>query len=107
MRLLVLRQAAERDIESGFTHYIEQANVDVATAFVEAVDVALHHITHFPGTGSPRYGELFDTPGLRSWLLSRFPFVLFYVEREDHLDVIRLLHQHADIPAQLQFNPEP
>lgn len=102
MKSHVLRQAVERDIEKGFTHYLEQANPELATAFIEAVEAALDHITRFPSTGSPRYGELLDTPGLRSWLLTRFPFIMLYVERDDHLDVLRLLHQHADIPAHLQ-----
>lgn len=102
MKSCVLRQAAEHDIDKGFTHYLDQANPEVATAFIEAVDVALNHITNFPCTGSPRYGELFDTPGLRSWLLTRFPFIVLYVERDDHLDVLRLLHQNTDIPAHLQ-----
>lgn len=101
---LVLREAAERDIEGGFDHYLAAAGGEVATAFVLAVDTALAHIAEFPGTGSPRYGELFDTPGLRFWLVSKFPHVIFYVERENHFDVIRVLHQYSDIPAQLRFD---
>jgi toxin ParE1/3/4 len=101
---LVLREAAECDIEGGFDHYLAAAGSEVATAFVLAVDAALAHIAEFPGTGSPRYGELLDTPGLRFWLVSKFPYVLFYVERENHLDIIRVLHQHSDIPGQLQFD---
>jgi plasmid stabilization system protein ParE len=30
-----------------------------------------------------------------------YPYILFYIERDDYLDAIRLLHQHSDIPAQL------
>ena len=93
---------AEQDIESAFDHYLREAGREVSVAFVGAVDAALEHIEHHPGTGSPRYGNLLDTPGLRSWLVSRFPHVLFYVEHDDYLDVIRLLHQHSDIPAHLQ-----
>jgi toxin ParE1/3/4 len=69
-----------------------------------AVDTALSHIAEFPSTGSPRYGELFNTPGLRFWLVSKFPYALFYIERDNYLDVIRVLHQHFDIPAQLQLD---
>lgn len=101
---VVLRDAAERDIEGGFDHYLTAAGGAVATTFVLAVDIALAHIAEFPGTGSPRYGELFDMPGLRFWLVSKFPYALFYFEREGCLDVIRVLHQHSDIPVQLQFD---
>jgi toxin ParE1/3/4 len=47
------------------------------------------------------YGELCEVPGLRSWLVSRLPYALLYVEQAAYLDVLRVLHQHADIPAQL------
>jgi hypothetical protein len=30
-----------------------------------------------------------------------FPYTLFYFERDDHLDVVRLLHQRQDIPMLL------
>jgi toxin ParE1/3/4 len=102
MKSAVLRQRAEDDIENAFVHYLDQAGNRVATQYIEAIDIAIHHLEQFPKTGSPRYGELFNTPGLRSWLLNRFPYTLFYIERDDHLDVIRLLHQHSDIPEQLQ-----
>jgi toxin ParE1/3/4 len=34
--------------------------------------------------------------------LSRYPYLLFYVERQDHIDVWRVLHSQRDIPAWLQ-----
>jgi toxin ParE1/3/4 len=99
---LVLRQTAERDIEGGFDYYLNSAGGRVAEAFVLAVKATLAHIGKLPRTGSTRYGELFDTPGLRSWLGGKFPYILFYIERERYLDVFRILRQRTDIPAQLQ-----
>ncbi|RQP24549.1 type II toxin-antitoxin system RelE/ParE family toxin [Piscinibacter terrae] len=101
MKRTLLREAAERDVERGFSHYLEEAGADIALAFIEEIDTALEHIERHPGTGSPRYGELFDFPGLRCWLVSRFPYALFYVEHDEYLDVIRVLHQQSEIPAQL------
>ena len=37
-------------------------------------------------------------PGLRHWLLQSCPYLAFYVERADHLDVWRVLHAERDIP---------
>lgn len=104
MKRVVLRLAAERDIESGLDYYLGSAGAAVARRFVGAVDTAFLHISEFPATGSPRFGTLLDIPGLRSWPLDKFPYVLFYVERDSHLDVIRVLHQHSDIPPQLRFD---
>jgi hypothetical protein len=38
---VVLREAAERDIEGGFNQHLTVASAEVATAFVLAVDTAL------------------------------------------------------------------
>jgi len=98
---VVLRRRAEQDIERNFALYLEQADSKTATAFVNAVDAGLRHIAKFPESGSSRYGALFDTPDLRFWLLKKFPYALFYVVHKKHLDIIRLLHQHSEIPALL------
>lgn len=39
--------------------------------------------------------------GLRSRSIARFPFLIFYMERDDHIDVWRVLHAQRDIPARL------
>ncbi len=80
MKQSVLRLAAENDIETAFIHYFHDASKIVAA----------------------RFAELLDSHDLRSWILTGFPYTLFYVERENHVDIIRLLHQHSDIPIQLQ-----
>jgi toxin ParE1/3/4 len=43
---------------------------------------------------------------LRSWRLARCPYVVFYVERDDHLDVWRVLHARQDIPEWLRDTME-
>lgn len=102
MMPLALRQAAQQDIENGFTYYLQEASATIATSFITALDDALHHIQLHSGTGSSRYEETLDIPGLRFWLVSRFPYAAFYIERADQIDVLRVLHQHSDIPAHLR-----
>jgi hypothetical protein len=36
---------------------------------------------------------------LKSWSLSRYPYLVFYVEGPDHVDVWRVLHRQRYIPA--------
>lgn len=42
--------------------------------------------------------------GLRSWPLARYPYpyLVFYIERDDHIDVWRLLHGLRDMAAWLR-----
>jgi hypothetical protein len=36
---------------------------------------------------------------LRFWPLQKYPHLIFYVDRSDHIDVWRVLHGQRDIPA--------
>jgi toxin ParE1/3/4 len=40
--------------------------------------------------------------GLRSWPLTRYPYLVFYVEHPDHVDVWRVLQGQRDITAWMQ-----
>lgn len=98
---VVLRELASRDVEAAAEFYRAEAGEAVALRFIDALQSAIAAVGRHPGAGSPRYGQELDLPGLRSRLLRRFPYVLFYVERDDHVDVWRLLHAQRDIPAWL------
>ena len=92
------------DIENTIDFYLVEAS-HMADQFVDALEKALVHIQRSPGTGSPRYAVELAIPGLRFWTLNKFPFSLFYIEQDDHLWVIRLVHMKRDIPASLQGDP--
>jgi toxin ParE1/3/4 len=62
----------------------------------------LRHIGAHPASGSPRYAHLLDLPGLRVWPIRRFPYLVFYVERDDAVAIWRVLHTRRDIPQTLR-----
>jgi toxin ParE1/3/4 len=99
---VLARVAAERDVEQAAEYYSREAGEKVALDFAEALGSAYRTISERPGLGSPRYSHALGMPGLRTRKLTRFPFLIFYVERDDHVDVWRLLHTKRDIPAWLQ-----
>jgi toxin ParE1/3/4 len=68
----------------------------------KATNEALDQVELEPGMGSPRLGKLLGIPGLRTWRVGKFPLVWCYFEREDHLDVVRLLGERQDIAAILR-----
>ena len=35
----------------------------------------------------------------RFWPLGRYPYLVFYIERDEQIDVWRVLHEKRDIPA--------
>lgn len=98
---VVLREAAARDVDSALAHYEEEAGASVARSFIDALERAVQHVGRHPATGSPRYATELGLPGLRSWPLDGFPYLVFYVQRQGSIDVWRLLHAQRDIPAWL------
>ena len=96
------RKVANRDVEAAIDWYLAEAGPAVALRFIAALESAYRAIAANPSAGSPRYAQELALPGLRSRRLTRFPHLVFYVEREDHIDVWRVLHAQRDIPAWLQ-----
>ena len=98
---VIPREMARQDVEAAVDHYAAEAGEVIALRFIDAVEEAYRAIGRRPAAGSPRYGHELDLPGPRTRSLRRFPYLAFYIEREDHLDVWRVLHTHRDIPAGL------
>jgi toxin ParE1/3/4 len=98
-KALIQRTLALGDTEQAITHYLEQDAPTAALGFVDALERAYAHIEKHPATGSPRYAYELGIPELRSWPLHKYPYLVFYVEHADHIDVWRVLHMKRDIPA--------
>ena len=96
---LIPRALARRDIEEAIDYYALEAGEAVALRFIDAVQAAYRVIAMRPATGSLRYAHELDLPGLRSRKLARFPYLIFYLDRGDHIDVWRVLHPRRDIPS--------
>ena len=98
---VVPRELANRDVDEAIGHYLSEDARQAALGFIEALELAYVHIGRYPATGSPRYAHELELPGLRSWPLTRYPHLVFYIERREHIDVWRVLHGQRDIPAWL------
>ena len=101
MKLLVRLLQADLDIEQALAYYAAEAP-HLELSFLDALEKAYLHIQRHPGTGSLRYAHALDIPGLRFWPCQRFPQMVFYIERYDHIALVRVLHGNRDIPATLQ-----
>lgn len=99
---VVPRQRANRDVDDAVAYYLTEHANHAALAFVDALEDAYTLLGRHPAIGSSRYAHELDIPGLRSWSLPRFPYVIFYIEQTDHLDVWRVLHSRRDIPTTMR-----
>ena len=101
---IVARERARRDVEDAIDYFAREAGEQVALSFIDSVENCYRAMARQPATGSPRYAHELNLAGLRSRPLKRFPYLVFYVEREDHIEIWRVLHAHRNIPAWLQVD---
>lgn len=92
-----LRPLAERDLLETSHWYAERGGDALAERFFDAARSALRTVEPTPGIGSRRLGLLAGLEELRSWPVAGFPVRWFYVERSDHLDVVRLLGERQNV----------
>lgn len=102
---VVPRARASQDIEEAVARYEAEGGEKAALAFVDAVERAFLRIGRHPSIGSLRYAQELDLRSLRSWPLGRFPFLIFFMEANGHVDVWRVLHEHRDLPGVTLFPP--
>lgn len=99
---VLLRHDAQRDVVDAIDYDLTEASERVALDFVDALESAYRHIGRAPTTGSSRDAHELNLPGLRSWPLSRFPYLVFFFEHPEQIDVWRVLHASRDIPTWMQ-----
>lgn len=96
------RELVHRDVEVAVDYYVRETGPDVALGFIEELQSAYRAIADRPGLGSPRYAQELALPGLRSREVKGFPYLVFYIDRGDHIDVWRALHGRRDIPSRMR-----
>lgn len=102
---IVPRALAEQDVNDALDFYLAEAGQQVALRFIDELERAYRLIGERPEVGSSRCAYELDLPGLRSWPLRDYPYAVFYVAREEHIDVWRVLHAARDLPAWLAGDP--
>lgn len=97
-----VRDLAALDLDSASGYYAAEADVATAIRFVDAVESTVQRIGRNPRLGSLRFSYELSVPDLRVMSVGKFPYLMFYLERDDFVDVWRLLHTSRDIPTSLQ-----
>ncbi|NHC12155.1 type II toxin-antitoxin system RelE/ParE family toxin [Stutzerimonas degradans] len=103
---VIPRALAREDVDRAIAYYLEQEADKAALGLIDVLEHAYKQLSRHPETGSNRYAYELDLPGLRSWPLKRYPYVVFYVEQADYIEVWRVLHDTCDIPARLKLNAQ-
>ncbi len=96
---VVQRQLAVADVDNALGFYLREAGDRVALQFIDALEAAFALMESHPAAGSPRYDLELGLPGIRVLPVGPFPYLIFYVERSETVDVWRVLHAQSDIPT--------
>lgn len=86
-----LTPAAQRDLSSIWDFTQERWDVRQAEAYVTEIQAAIERIAEDAHRGRP-FDEI--RQGYRRYAIGSH--LIFYVERDLHVDVIRILHQRMD-----------
>lgn len=89
-------------MEEALSHYLSEGATTAALGMIDALEKAYRPMGRYPATGSPRFAHDLNLPSLRAWQLKRYPYVVFYMEQTDHIDVWLVRHERRDVPAWLQ-----
>lgn len=99
MKPALLRALAKADLEQLGHYYAKVGGDSLGQRALDEALRALSTLERHPGVGSTRWAFDGESPPLRAWRLDRFPALWMYFERDDHLDVVRLLGERQDISS--------
>jgi toxin ParE1/3/4 len=97
-RVRLLRQA-RADRQNEIRYYRREAGEQVANRLIDAFQAGLRRLAEQPAIGSPTLGHELGIENLRTWEVSDFPLVLIYIERANHVDVVRVLGRRQNIAS--------
>jgi toxin ParE1/3/4 len=98
-KAVIPRALARRDADEAIDYCLSEHAPEAALGFIDALERAYTHIGRHPSAGFSRHAHELNLPGLRFWPLQKYPHLVFYVEKDEHVDVWRVLHGQRDIPA--------
>lgn len=105
MKPIRIMPKADNDVDT-CAEWIEKEHPAAALRFLEALDRTYTTVSQMPGIGSRRYANISLLPGVRMIKVKGFEnYLIFYLEREVSIDIVRILHSSRDIPKNLQ-SPE-
>jgi toxin ParE1/3/4 len=102
MKPVRITPKADNDIDECCA-WIRKDHPGAALRFIDAVEFTCNTLSQMPSIGSRRYAEITLVRGVRMVGVEGFKnYLLFYLEHDASIDVIRVLHGARDIPEALQ-----
>lgn len=94
---LLLQASARKAISAIGTYYVNEGGMPPALGFHSALRKAFNSIGFAPAMGSRRWADELKIHRLRHWRLSKYPHQVFYVETEDQVRILDVIHERRDL----------
>jgi toxin ParE1/3/4 len=92
------RPRARLDLLEQFVYFGEQASVELAERYLDAVGHTCLQLVKHPFSGTLYDSGISRLEGMRRFPVSRFDnWLIFYLPHENGIDVIRVLHGARDL----------
>lgn len=102
LKPIVRRPQAAEDVEN-HASYIADGSIDAAMRFLERAEQTIKGLALFPASGAPFPSQIPELGGMRTRLVKDFPnHVVFYVERDDAIEVVRVLRGGQDMGIEVE-----
>ena len=95
------RVTAEAELREAIAYYLSDGADGAALRLIDEFEVALQAVGEYPAIGSAWLEAELGIPGIRSFALRAFPYVIVYVDTPNFVDVRHLLHSARDIPRRI------
>ena len=99
---VIPREQARDDVDKAVDDYLEDADSRGAMDLVARLERTYAQIADHPASGSPRFAYELGISNLRHVRIKDFPYLIFCVELEAHIDAWRVLHAKRDIPVWME-----
>ncbi|MDN3987562.1 type II toxin-antitoxin system RelE/ParE family toxin [Zwartia vadi] len=102
VRILRRHKLADKDIIEAIDFYNDALAYQASTKFLDAIEKALRFILAFPEAGSSRLSEILELEQFKTWPLTKFPFLVVYIVKDESIEIVRLIHQKRDLSEPLR-----
>lgn len=99
---IIISPRASQDLDDHFA-YVGENNLEAALQFFDSARLTIAQLSRMPGIGSLYSVENPRLQGLRKWAVKGFrKYLIFYFERDDAIEVVRILYATQDISSILE-----
>lgn len=96
---ITIRPRASQDIDDHYD-FIAQRNPEAALQFFDAVRLTIAQLARMPGLGSIYRVRQYHLQGMRKWAVKGFKkHLIFYLERDEAVEIVRILYASQDITS--------